>query len=45
LAEECDDRHLAERFKLMAADLAAKADEIEDSPAERLRHIKPPLAA
>ena len=45
LAEECDDRHLAERFKLMAADLAAKADEVDESPIERLRQIGPPLAA
>jgi hypothetical protein len=45
LAEDCEDRHLAERLKLMAADLAARADEIEHAPAERVRHIKPPLAA
>ena len=36
LAEDCEDQHLAERLKLMAADLAAKADEVEDAPAERL---------
>ena len=45
LAEDCEDQHLAERLKLMAADLAAKADEVEDAPTERLRHVKPPLAA
>ena len=45
LAEDCEDRHLAERLKLLAADLDAKADEVEDAPAKRLRYIKPPLAA
>lgn len=45
LAEDCEDQHLAERFRLMAVDLAAKADEIEELPNERFRHIKPPLAA
>jgi hypothetical protein len=29
----------------MAADLDAKADEVEDSPTKRLKYIKPPLAA
>jgi hypothetical protein len=29
LAEDCDDSYLAQRFKLMAADLAAKADELD----------------
>jgi hypothetical protein len=29
----------------MAANLAAKADEVEELPAERLRHVKPHLAA
>jgi hypothetical protein len=45
LAEDCEDQHLAERLRLMAANLAAKADEVEDVPSERLRHVKPPLAA
>jgi hypothetical protein len=45
LAEDCEDQHLAERLRLMAANLAAKADEVEDVPTERLRHVKPPLAA
>jgi len=30
LAEDCDDPYLAERFKLMASDLAAKADELDE---------------
>jgi hypothetical protein len=33
LAEECDDRHLAERPEMMALDLIAKADELEQLPA------------
>ncbi len=45
LAEDCEDRHLAERLRLMAADLAAKADEVEDLPAERLKVVKRSLAA
>jgi hypothetical protein len=45
LAEDCEDQHLAERLKLMAADLDAKADEVEDAPTARLRHVKAPLAA
>ena len=45
LAEDCEDRHLAERLRLMASELAAKADEVEELPTERLRHVKPPLAA
>ena len=32
LAEACDDQQLAERLRLMAANLVAKADEIEDPP-------------
>jgi hypothetical protein len=32
LAEDCDDQHLAERFKAMAKDLLAKAVEAEESP-------------
>jgi hypothetical protein len=45
LAEECEDRHLAERLRLMAFNLAAKADDIEELPTERLRRTKPLLAA
>ena len=45
LAEDCEDRYLAQRFRLMADDLAAKADEVDELPAERLREVKPPLAA
>jgi hypothetical protein len=45
LAEDCDDERLAERLRLMAADLAAKADEVDELPAERLRRTKPLLAA
>jgi hypothetical protein len=41
LAEDCEDRHLAERLKAMARDLAAKADELEEPvrycPAEPAR--------
>jgi hypothetical protein len=35
LAEECDDRCLAERLKVMASDLLAKAGDIEELPSER----------
>jgi hypothetical protein len=45
LAEDCEDERLAERLKQMAADLAAKADDVEELPAERLRRTKPRLAA
>ena len=45
LAEDCDDERLAERLRLMAADLAAKADEVDELPAERLRRTTPLLAA
>ena len=45
LAEDYEDRHLAERLRLMATDLVAKADEIEELPSERVRHAKPLLAA
>jgi len=45
LAEDCDDQHLAERLRHMAANLAAKADEVEELPTERLRRFKPLLAA
>ena len=34
---DCEDQHLAERLRLMAADLAAKANEAEDAPAKRPR--------
>ena len=34
LAEACDDRHLAERLKAMAADLLSKAEETEEFPKE-----------
>ncbi len=37
LAEDCDDRNLAERLKIMAADLLAKADDFEELPSERER--------
>jgi len=45
LAQECEDQHLANRLRMMAADLAAKADDIEELPTERLRRTKPRLAA
>ena len=32
LAEDCEDRHLAERLRFMSVDLAAKADEAEELP-------------
>ena len=38
LADDCDDRHLAERLKIMAADLFTKADDFEELPSERERH-------
>ena len=38
LSEDCDDRRLAERFRNMAADLLAKADDFEELPNERVRH-------
>jgi hypothetical protein len=45
LAEDCEDQHLAERLRLMAADLEVKANEAEEAPTKRVRNIKPPLAA
>jgi hypothetical protein len=30
LAEDCEDKHLAERLKAMARDLVAKADELDE---------------
>ena len=38
LAEDCDDRRLAERLKATASDLLAKADDFEELPGERLRY-------
>jgi len=35
LAEDCDDRRLAERLKTMAADLLAKAEDFEELPSQR----------
>jgi hypothetical protein len=40
LADDCDDRRLAERFKAMASDLLAKADDFEELPSERARYQK-----
>jgi hypothetical protein len=37
LADECDDPHLADRFRRMAADLSAKAEDCEDLRAFRFR--------
>ena len=37
LAEDCEDRQLAERFRKMAADLLAKADDFEELPSTRAR--------
>jgi hypothetical protein len=37
LAEECDDPHLADRFRRMAADLRAKADHLKDLQPLRFR--------
>lgn len=37
LAEDCQDQHLAERFRKMATDLLAKADDFEELPSERVR--------
>jgi len=38
LAEDCDDRRLADRLKAMARDLLAKADDFEELPSERARY-------
>jgi len=38
LAEDCEDRRLAERFKKMATDLMAKADDFEELASERVRN-------
>jgi hypothetical protein len=40
LAEECDDQYLAERLKIMASDLIAKSEELEQLPSERQRDKK-----
>ena len=45
LAEDCEDQHLAERLSLMAADLAAKADEAEELSTVLRRQVQPPVAA
>ena len=37
LAEDCQDQRLAERFKKMATDLLAKAEDFEKLPSERVR--------
>jgi hypothetical protein len=41
LAEDCQDHYLAERLRLMAADLAAKATAAEELPTGRLKQFKP----
>ena len=38
LAEECDDRYLAERLRAMASDLLAIADDLEETPSKDLRY-------
>jgi hypothetical protein len=40
LAEECDDPHLADRFRRMAADLVVKAEDLEDLRTLRCRRAK-----
>jgi len=45
LAEDCEDKHLAKRLRLMALNLAAKADHVEELPSERLRRTRPVFAA
>jgi hypothetical protein len=37
LAEDCQDQRLAERFRKMANDLLAKADDFEELPSEQVR--------
>jgi hypothetical protein len=37
LSEDCDDQRLAERLRIMASDLLAKADDSEELPGERAR--------
>ena len=38
LAEDCDDKRLAERLRTMASDLLAKADDFEELPSQRVRY-------
>jgi hypothetical protein len=45
LAEECEDKHLAERLRDMASNLLAKADELEELPSERRRKGRWRIAA
>ena len=45
LAEDCEDQHVAERLRLMALNLAAKADDVDELPTERLRRTRPLFAA
>lgn len=45
LAEDCQDQHLAERFRKMATDLLAKADDFEELPSERARPREKPAPA
>ena len=40
LAEDCGERYLAERFRKMATDLLAKADDFDDLPSERIKHLR-----
>jgi len=44
LAKDGEDQQLAERLRLMAANLAAKADEVEELPTEQVRRVKAHLA-
>lgn len=45
LAEDCEDQHLAERLKAMAASLAEKAEDIEELSPDPRKRLKTPLAA
>ncbi len=45
LAEECEDKHLAERLRDMASNLLAKAGELEELPSERRRKGRWRIAA
>lgn len=38
LAEECDDRYLADRLKAMASDLLAIADDLEETSGKQRRY-------
>jgi hypothetical protein len=44
-AEDCEDQHLAERLKAMAASLAEKAEDIEGLSPDPRGRTKTPLAA